>query len=145
MSDIPTPRTDAVQFSSDPDCYGQTCQLVRARFAQELERDNAAKDLLIQQLKAQLSAHIEVTERIIEIIDKEDVLKNPLLWLSTLRCHASVMLTEMKDAIEDTPETVSLMRDEIVNLTGLLDMSMKELARLREDEHHARIERSLSE
>ena len=38
MSD--TPRTDEVSFKSDPDCCGQTCRLVRASFAQKLEREN---------------------------------------------------------------------------------------------------------
>lgn len=44
---MPTPRTDAVKWQSAQDCYGQSCDLVRADFAAELETElQQARDLI---------------------------------------------------------------------------------------------------
>jgi hypothetical protein len=49
-----TPRTDAAQFRSDMDNYGQTCQLVRADFAKELETELTDMTSLARRLLARL-------------------------------------------------------------------------------------------
>lgn len=51
-----TPRTNAEERASDPDCYGQIRRLVGSRFARELERELNAALAEIATVRADLAA-----------------------------------------------------------------------------------------
>ena len=50
-----TPRTNAEEYASDTDCYGQICGLVGSRFARKLERELNTSEAQLTEVRTKLT------------------------------------------------------------------------------------------
>lgn len=65
-TDPETPETNAEQWLSDPDMYGQQCGLVSARFARRLEKERDAALAELAAIRAALDTE-ETGEALVEV------------------------------------------------------------------------------